>query len=232
MTSLALDQRAETQPAHQLEALHAQHTIDSGDLLVICSLANVDNIFERVESWSFEQFFGFATYLFITTESAETRQQLAQIMPKFGSRAVLSLVKILHHAQLSNDDKSLSLKGLATQSLGAINPHTLAIGLAEVFAQANATELVAVVAKVLVKISYESNDSILSLLPTLLPAKSWQVLRSNLVNEISFTSIRRGLEENSDAKQIAMKVLRKINGSADELSFGTNSLAAMCETAT
>ncbi len=219
MASLNQASRPNAQARDQFNDLHAQHTIDSGDLLVICSLANVDNIFERVESWSFEQFFGFAAYLFITTDSAETRQQLAQIMPKFGSRAVLSLVKILHHAQLSNDNKSLSLKALATQSLGAMNPYTFAIGLTEVLAQDNAAELGSVAAKALVKISYESSDSILLLLPQLLPAKSWQLLKAKLVSEPSFTSIKKSIKEDTEAQKMAVKALNKINVSADELSF-------------
>jgi len=82
----------------QLAELHAQHTLQADDWMLICKLANVEGFFEQAASWRFDQFFGFTVYLFVTTESASDRQQLAHLISKCGSKAVLSLVRILHHA--------------------------------------------------------------------------------------------------------------------------------------
>lgn len=114
--------------------LQAQHTLQSDDILKICHLANIENIFDQIESFSFEQFFGFACHLFITTESQQARKELASILPKFGSISVFSLLKISHHLSTpkSSLEREQQLGELAMNSLKAMPVPTLVIGLAEI----------------------------------------------------------------------------------------------------
>ncbi|PZO46720.1 MAG: hypothetical protein DCF15_19965 [Phormidesmis priestleyi] len=116
--------------AGQLSNLQAQHSLQGEDWLSICTLSEVEGIFESAQSWNFEEFLGFTLHLFITTDSPHVRAQVAQKLPKFGSRIVLPLVNILHHfqaiADTQTDARNSALASdvavLAAQSLSQIAP--------------------------------------------------------------------------------------------------------------
>ena len=116
--------------AAQLSELQAQPSLQSEDWLSICTLSEVEGIFESAQSWSFEEFLGFTLHLFITTDSPHVRAQVAQKLPKFGSRIVLPLIKISHHfqaiADAQTDARTSALASdvatLAAQSLSQIAP--------------------------------------------------------------------------------------------------------------
>ena len=178
----------------QMIELHAQHTLQADDWMLICKLANVEGFFEQAASWRFEQFFGFTVYLFVTTESASDRQQLAHLISKCGSQAVLSLVRILHHAHYSNDlpagFKGSDLAPLALKSLEEMKPYTLVLGLIEVLEHADAAELMPTIVKALVKVIHEDSGAVLSLLPQLVPADIWQTLKAKMLQDPSFPTVR------------------------------------------
>lgn len=162
--------------------------------MLICKLANVEGIFEEAASWHFDQFFGFTVYLFVNTESASDRQQLAHLISKCGSQAVLSLIKILHHAYYSKDIptgfKGSDLAPLALKSLEEMKPYTLVLGLIDVLKQDDAAELMPTVVKALVKIIHEDDGAVLSLLPQLMPASIWQPLKAQMLQDPSFPTIK------------------------------------------
>lgn len=120
--------------AAQSSELEAQHSLQGEDWLSICTLSGVEGVFESAQSWSFEEFLGFTLHLFITADSAHVRAQVAQKLPKFGSRIVLPLVNILHHfqaiANTQTDAQTSALasdvSALAAQSLNQIAPNCLA----------------------------------------------------------------------------------------------------------
>jgi len=168
-----------TMPDTHLTALLSQHTLQSDDLLLICELANVDGIENQIDSWSFEQFFGLAVYLFVTTESSHTRRQLAQVLPKFGSRTVLSLVKILHQHQLPTE-----LRLLALQSIEKIPPYALTYGLTQVLETDNTFE--PFVLRTLASLIHERDESILLLLSQLLTQEHWHALEPRLLERLPY----------------------------------------------
>ncbi len=172
--------------------LQAQHTIQSKDLLKICQLAEIENVFEKVESFSFEQFFGFACYLFLTTESCDSREQLAAILPNFGSIAVFSLLKISHH--LENAETSLEreqhLIMLAQQSLKAIPLPALVTGLSQILEAEKSThsshqDAINMLVPELISLTAYHGESILSLLSAQLSTDTWNKVHRQLLHSLS-----------------------------------------------
>lgn len=171
--------------------LQAQHTIQSNDLLKICHLAKVENTFEKVESFSFEQFFGFACHLFITTESQSCREQLAVILPKFGSIAVFSLLKISHHLSDSNStlQREQQIAKLAAQALQAMPVDTLTIGLAQALEDNESSHshhnIFSIVAPALITLTAHHGENILARLSQKLSPRTWNTLQQNLLQTLS-----------------------------------------------
>ncbi|MGD1867064.1 MAG: hypothetical protein ACFB0D_21125 [Phormidesmis sp.] len=193
--------------------LQAQHTIESDDLLKICRLAKVENVFDKIESFSFEQFFGFACHLFITTESRSSREQLAHLLPKFGSIAVFSLLKISHH--LSTADSALEreqqLAMLSMQSLKTMSVPTLVIGLAQIIEteigaeQRNYQDTMDMVVPALITLTAYHGENILSVLSDKLSAAAWNDLQQQLLQALSTLRVQSPLR-NSSTHPIKVKV--------------------------
>lgn len=176
--------------------LHTQHTLQSQDISLICQLANaesnVENTLEQIQSWSFEQFFGFACYLFVTTESSNIRKQLANLFPKFGKISILSLVKIVHHSDLyernrsySNYHLSVEVPALALQALENMPAQILVVGLAQVIEEDTHSDLRQTIAAFLAKVFYKKEEDVLSLLSQHLSKDSWHAIEVSLVQELS-----------------------------------------------
>lgn len=189
--------------------LQAQHTIQSDDLLKICRLAKVENIFDKIESFSFEQFFGFTCHLFITTESQSCREQLALLLPKFGSLAVFSLLKISH--QLSDADHSLEreqqISKLAMQSLKSMPVPALVIGLAqaiEIEEPSSHHDVIAMVAPALISLTAHHGENILSLLSQKVSVTAWNELQKQLLQ--SLTALRAQAPTRNSEHPIKIKV--------------------------
>ena len=107
-------------------ALHSQHTLQHADWLAVYALAYDEGVGECLAAYDFEDFLGLSVYLFITTQSPGTRQQLSQLFPKFGSAIVLPLLKILCRKELFVEQ---NIPMLAQQSLNEMTPYSLIIGL-------------------------------------------------------------------------------------------------------
>ena len=110
-------------------ALHRQHTLQHADWLAVYALAKDEGVGERLDSYDFEDFLGLSVYLFITTQSQQTREQLSQVLPKFGSAIVLPLLKILCRKEIFVEQR---IPIMAQQSLNAMAPYPLMIGLNQV----------------------------------------------------------------------------------------------------
>ncbi|MEM9089285.1 MAG: hypothetical protein AAGC93_11120 [Cyanobacteria bacterium P01_F01_bin.53] len=205
LTSNAQTKNAQTN-SHRI-ALAEQHMLQSDDLMQICHLANVAGIVESLESWSFEQFFGFTLHLFITTESSEIRTQVAQILPKFGSKIVLPLVKISHHFQgksrlhEANTQGHYQVSMLAQQSAVKLTPEALCFGLQAVLLSQDAAMLLPVVGEILIKLPEQRHRTVLSCLNQLLPEKEYGMLEHQLVTECSRSQFQKSFETSSTAEQ-------------------------------
>ncbi|MEO0540613.1 MAG: hypothetical protein AAFZ80_07085 [Cyanobacteria bacterium P01_A01_bin.105] len=162
--------------AHLTDLL-SQHTLQSDDLQLICELAAVDDLISQIEYWSFEQFFGLTVYMFVTTESPYIRRQLAELVPKFGSRAVTSLVKILHRQDLPTE-----LRLLAMQALEQISPYELTYGLSQFLGTNSLYE--PFVLRTLASLVHERSESILLLLSQLMPSDRWLALEPRLLERL------------------------------------------------
>lgn len=194
-------------PNVQFTALQAQHSLQSNDLIRICHLAKVEGIFKSIESWNFEQFFGFTLHLFITTESPHTRQQLSQLLPKFGSRVVLPLIKIAHHFPAGTHepihDVRTDVRTLALQSLSHMAPPSFIIGLREVLELECVDELMPILLAALVKLTHQQNDeTILLLLAQLLPKESWKLVEGPFRQKLSQQSFNVRLDDEESPLKI------------------------------
>ena len=116
-------------------ALQAQHSLRQADLFQICAIAQAENVSVSIEAFTFEQCLGFASHLFVTAQAQHSREQLAQVLSRFGSQAVLPLLKVAHHfdpEQLKprHGDQlaSTSTSQLAINSLKAMPKETLVMG--------------------------------------------------------------------------------------------------------
>ncbi len=185
-------------------ALHAQHSLQSQDLLLICQLSDVENAVEETQSFTFKQFFGFACHLFITTDSSDVRKQLSDLFPKFGQIAVLSLVKIAHYfdscdgkvapaesriqARLKRHSKprfQTEVQQLALQALENMPTQTLAVGLAQVIEEDTQGILRQTVVSLLARTFYINEEDILSLLSQHLSEDSWNAIETDLIQALS-----------------------------------------------
>ena len=208
----------------QQVALYQQHSLDSTDWLLICQLANVeDDSQERshqLTSLSFDQFFGLAVHTFITTPSTSTRQQLAQVLPKFGAKAVLSLFKILFHfsdkalsasasANSSGSIDSQSLISLTRSSLKSMEPIAFIIGLESVLSDEAAKALTPLVIDILVSAIREDDGTLLTLLPRLLSVESWQHIKTNLLHLPTFSSIQASVQAQQRRDSLTQAVMNK-----------------------
>ncbi|MEM6599252.1 MAG: hypothetical protein AAF810_06545 [Cyanobacteria bacterium P01_D01_bin.36] len=192
--------------------LQAQHTIQSADLLEVCRLAKVENIFEKVESFSFEQFFGFTCHLFITTESYDCREQLASILPKFGSIAVFSLLQISHHLNTAETSlmREQHLAKLATQSLQAMPTSALVIGLTQIIEDKENSSnihlaLLETIASKIISLTAHHGEKILLLLSQKLSDDTWNTLQQQLLQALSTLRTQEILNSSTHAVKIKVK---------------------------
>ncbi|MGB3790974.1 MAG: hypothetical protein WA949_23415 [Phormidesmis sp.] len=185
-------------PTANISTLYAQHSLQSEDFLLICQLCDVENAIEQIQSFTFEQFFGFACHLFVTTDSSNVRRQLAGLFPKFGQIAILSLVKIAYH--FDSHDKTTpaeyrkahskphfqpEVQQLALQSLESMAAQTLAVGLAQIIEEDTQGILRQTVVSLLARTFYTNEEDILSLLSSHLSKDSWNAIETDLVRALS-----------------------------------------------
>lgn len=74
--------------------------------------------------WDVDRFLGLAFHIFLTEKNLTTRQQVAQLLPKFGAKAVPTLFVIFHH---QNSDSTL--RHLSSQALAKLDRTILVTGL-------------------------------------------------------------------------------------------------------
>ncbi len=194
---------------HQLtDELNAQHTIQGEDLLAICAIASretsIDKTFDQINNWRFEQFFGLACHLFITTKSQQSRVQLANLLSKFGSTAVVSLVKIAHHFDTSilaqNEVSQLAIDALKEMPL-----QTLVIGLAPVIKdRVDSHELMPTIVPLLITLAAHHQTSLFAALSQRLPGEVWNSLQTQLLSELS--NLRREQRFNSRESRIKVRI--------------------------
>jgi len=202
----------------QRNALYSQHSLDSHDWQLICQLAELNGLSDaqtqQLTSLTFEQFFSLAVHTFITAKSPTTRQQLAALLPKFGSRAVLSLFKILllgdalSQPSMRPTAQGLSeLKALSQESLKKIEPTAFVVGLESVLSDEKIDGLMPLVLDVLASVTRKENGVILTLLPRLLSAESWQKLKKNLLTFPTFSTIQTSLQAQQRKSVLAQAVM-------------------------
>ncbi|MEO1400365.1 MAG: hypothetical protein AAFV72_03820 [Cyanobacteria bacterium J06635_1] len=175
---------------NNLIALHSQHTLQRDALLSLYRFANAEGISESLESWSFDEILGFTFHLFVTTKSPQLREQLSQLLPKFGSEAVRPLVKIANHFQPTSD-----LGKLALQSLEKVAPYPLVIGLSQVLENDSDDELRPMVISRLVNLMRGEDDAIFWLLSQLLSEENQQLLAIKSLEEVSDFDTQAGSVE-------------------------------------
>ena len=168
--------------------LHAQHSLQSEDILRICSLASIEEstekTFEKVSTLNFEQFFGFTFHLFITTESLAVREELSRILPRFGSLSVLSLLKAIHHFN-SHPEADNHIVQLATRSLEAMELPPLVVGLANTITAHENDEMLGTLVPILIQLTYRHGGNLFSLIEQQTVAERWNILRIELIRTLA-----------------------------------------------
>ncbi|MEL6491804.1 MAG: hypothetical protein AAFQ95_17745 [Cyanobacteria bacterium J06621_3] len=196
--------------------LQAQHTLEQSDWLNIYAIAQTENNSQaqsEIDSFGFEQFLGFTCHLFVTTGSQQSREQLATILPKFGSIAVFPLLKIAYHfkSQPTSErcdpqqrtqqpaantsmpsrgahtkEDTTTLSQLAHSCLKAMPLQALAIGLADaVRASLGDPDIVAIVVMPLIGLIAHYPKRLLLSLSHQLDAEDWHILSAHLIGALS-----------------------------------------------
>ncbi len=162
-------------------ALHSQHVLQYADWMSISDLAKAENVSECFDAWDFEDFLGLAVYLFVTTQSQGTREKLSQLLPKFGSAAVLPLLKILGRKE-TFAKKNIPM--LAQHSLNNMAPYPLAIGLNQVLEQKAQNDLTVVALQRLRQLLQSCEPSTCLVLSQLISDANWQLVSEVAVSKL------------------------------------------------
>ncbi|MEM6256234.1 MAG: hypothetical protein AAF821_25250 [Cyanobacteria bacterium P01_D01_bin.156] len=183
--------------------LHSQHTLQHTDWLVVYTLANQEGVGEHLDSYDFDDFLGLAVYLFITSQSQDTRKQLSQLFPKFGSAIVLPLVKILCKQDIFVEQ---SIPVLAKYSLTKMAPYSLAIGLNQVLTLKIQNDLKTVALQTFRQLLQSCEPSVQLVLSQLLSEKNRQLVSDFSASQqlsshkISTAKSRQHSAENTERK--------------------------------
>lgn len=132
--------------SNHFTTLHSQHSLQHADLLAIYHLAILEEMDDSIDSFSFEELLGLTVYLFVTTQSQDSREQLSGLLQKFGSAAVLPLLRVLSRKDAVVSE---SLPVLAQKSLNEMGGYPLVIGLDQVLTHSMENDLKTVALEVL-----------------------------------------------------------------------------------
>ncbi|MEM1252301.1 MAG: hypothetical protein AAGI69_07695 [Cyanobacteria bacterium P01_H01_bin.21] len=192
----------------RLVALYSQHSIQYGDLLEIYELSTTETTVESIDTYRFDELLGLVVHLFVTTQSQQIREKLSALLPKFGSAAVLPLLKILCHLPAQ-----ASIHSLAQQSIADIAVYPLIIGLDQVLAY-ETNELVQKAAiQKLMHITRDNESSILLVLPKLVSQNTWGLIKVQLLRDSSEPELNHLSPEHRVAVQLDALVLANNLGS-------------------
>lgn len=192
-------------------SLQDQHTLQGQDLLDICAIASqetyLDNIYEKIETWSFEQFFGLTCHLFITTESNQSREQLSHILPKFGSVAVCSLLKIISKFNTPIPPQP-EVKQLALSSLKRMDSQPLISGLSKAIENSfTDNDSLESIAPTLIELASHHKASLFSELAKRLSTNSWNSLQTTLLSTLA--DLRRESRFEDRDRHIKIRIKRE-----------------------
>ncbi|MEL6552381.1 MAG: hypothetical protein AAFQ63_02795 [Cyanobacteria bacterium J06621_11] len=194
----------------QTSQLQAQHTLTGQDLIELCAIASqethINDIYSQIETWKFEQFFGLACHLFITTESAQSRQQLSNLLPKFGSIAVYSLLKITDKFnEATHSQNNIGVLALSSLKQMALQP--LVIGLVKTIEDDSTTDkTIDSIIPSLVTLAAHHQDPLFAELAKRLKTSSWNNLQTKLLSLLS--DLRKAERFNNTERHIKIKVKR------------------------
>ncbi|MEM9808341.1 MAG: hypothetical protein AAF959_24015 [Cyanobacteria bacterium P01_D01_bin.56] len=172
-------------------ALHSQHSLQHADWMKIADLAKAENVGKCFDSWNFEEFLGLTVYLFVTTQSQHTREQLSQILPKFGSTAVLPLLKILLKKEVFAEK---AIPTLAQQSLNNMTAYALVIGANQVLDLKFQDDLKAIALEVLQQLLQSCEPSTNLVLAQLLSDTNRQLVSQSSTSTLSKRTTKRHSE--------------------------------------
>ena len=161
--------------------LHGQHTLHSADWLTVYAIAKDEGVGKRLDSYDFDDFLGLAVYLFITTQSQGSRQELSQLLPKFGSAAVLPLLKVLCKKDVFAEQ---NVPMLAQQSLHNMAPYALVIGLNQVLGLNSQDNLTTVALQMLRQLLQSCEPSVRLVVYQLLSEANRQLVSEYSVSQL------------------------------------------------
>ncbi|MEL6879865.1 MAG: hypothetical protein AAFP09_05020 [Cyanobacteria bacterium J06607_10] len=169
---------------------HRQHTLQADDLTRIIHLGEVEGLTEKLETWNADLLFGFACHLFITTEQQQTREQLATLLPKFGPRAVYTLIQLTHLFPATHN-----IHSLAQQSLEAMPLYPLVIGLADAIQSIEedkkAEDIMPALVTAIIKLIYCHDGQLLDELSQKVSSRQWQTIETLMLRVVSQTRSNR-----------------------------------------
>ena len=192
----------------RLVALYSQHSIQYGDLLEIYELSTTETTVESIDTYRFDELLGLVVHLFVTTQSQQTREKLSALLPKFGSDAVLPLLKMLCHLPAQT-----SIHSLAQQSIADMAVYPLIIGLDQVLVYETDELLQKAAIQKLMHIIRNNESSILLVLPKLVSHKTWGLIKLQLLQESSDPELNHLSPEHRVAVQPDTLVLANNLGS-------------------
>jgi|GEM_PF-3359456 len=140
----------------------------------------------NLDWWDVDRFLGLAFHIFLTERELSTRQQVAQILPKFGAKAVPTLFIICQH-----QNSSSILRELANRSLEQMDRTVLAIGLIGVLQSSEDDQFDLAISQMLVKIAPEA----ITALTDLIASDEWRTLALQALHNMQLPQTRALLNQ-------------------------------------
>lgn len=121
----------------------------------------------NLDWWDVDRFLGLAFHIFLTELELSTRQQVAQILPKFGSKAIPTLFVICQH-----QDSDATLRELASRILEQMDRTILVTGLIGILQTSEDDRFDLAVSQMLATLAPEAIATLTDLIAT----DEWRVL--------------------------------------------------------
>lgn len=180
----------------------------SDSLFVECVEKLIPLAGERMQAidlnwWDTDRFLGLAFHIFLTAEDLNSRQRVAQLLPKFGAKAVPTLFVIFHH---QNSDSTL--RHLSSQALAQLDRTVLVTGLIDTLKASEDDRFDLQISQMLATVASEA----IAALTELIEAQEWRLLALRTLHLMQLPQTRTLLDQlichpNPDIRMATIDVL-------------------------
>lgn len=153
--------------------------------------------------WDTDRFLGLAFHILLTEKDLTSRQRVAQLLPKFGAKAVPTLFVISQHR---NSDSTL--RHLSTQALAQLDPAVLVTGLIDTLKASEDDRFDLQISHMLATVAPEAIATLTKLTAT----QEWRILALRTLHQMQIPQARTLLDQfichpNPDIRHATIDIL-------------------------